>query len=153
MTWGRWQRLCAWFALVAGLAWTIKFVILLATSGDPGPAQPLTGFILPTVGSISGLIASFGIAAPVVARRRALVAVPVTIVVGLVAVAVVSAASNLVLDWGPVADSSNVVVRTETSALVSGLLWLAVVLWLFPRRDDTSAPAAVNDARPIANTG
>jgi hypothetical protein len=131
VTWHRWQRLCAWGSLAAGVAWTVKFVLLLATDGDAGAAEPLTDFIFPTLGSTLGLIGAFGIAAPLVGGRRAVVSVPVTIVTALLVVFLVSAVSDAVQGSGPVSASGNVVVRTETSALVSGLLWLAAAAWLF----------------------
>jgi cellobiose-specific phosphotransferase system component IIC len=112
----------------------VKFVFLLAMDGEPGAAEPLTAFILPTLGSILGVVAALGIAAPLVAARKAVVAVPATVVTALVFVVVVSAVSNAAQEAGPVADSANVVVRTETAALVSGLLWLAAAAWLFLRK-------------------
>jgi hypothetical protein len=52
------------------VAWVLKFMILLATSGEPGGAEVLTGALLPSTGSILGLIAAFGLAAPLVADGR-----------------------------------------------------------------------------------
>ncbi|WP_139306810.1 hypothetical protein [Modestobacter sp. DSM 44400] len=107
---------------------------LLATSGKPGGAEVLTGAVLPLTGSILGLVAAFGIAVPLVAGWSLIPALLVPAVVGVVAVLVVSSLSNAVTGWGPVADSGDAVLRTESPWFASGVLWLLVALWLFTRR-------------------
>jgi hypothetical protein len=55
-------------------------------------------------------------------------------VVGFIAILMVSWLSEAVAGWGPIADSGNAVLRSECPALVSGVLWLLLALWLFARR-------------------
>jgi len=130
MTWARWQRICGWAALAAGSAWGVKFVLLLASAGRPPAAELLTGFLLPTLGSLLGFVAAFGIAVPFVARHRRTLALPVVVLVGLVAVLLFSLAANAVLDLDVVQRSGSIVIREEASTIVSSVLYLLVAAWL-----------------------
>jgi hypothetical protein len=130
MTWARWQRICGWAALAAGAAWGVKFVVLLVSAGWPGAAEVLTGFVLPTLGSILGLVAALGIAVPLVRRHPRALAFPLVVGVGLVAVLLFSLAANAVLELGVVDRSQNIVIREEASTLVSSALYLLVAAWL-----------------------
>ena len=62
----------------------------------------------------------------------------VAVIVGLVALFAVSAASNALLSWSVIEESPNVVIRTESSAAAAGILWLLVGGWLLlaGRRSD-----------------
>jgi hypothetical protein len=141
MTLSDWQHICAWLALVVAAIWTAKFLLLLAVSGEAGALQPLTGFLMPTLGSLLGVVASFGVAAPAVRQQSARIAVPALIAGGLVTVFVVSMLSNAAQT--AVSSSPNEVVRTEAAALAAGLLWFLVATWLFASRrkhaDDITA--------------
>lgn len=130
MTWNRVQRLCGWAALVAGVAWSIKFVILLALAGRPGSLQPLTAFVLPTLGSVLGVIGAFGISIPLTRGLGTIPRILVAVIVGLVAIVAVSVVSNALPNWSVIEESPNVVVRTESSAALAGILWLLVGGWL-----------------------
>jgi len=138
MTWNRVQRWCGWAALVAGVAWAIKFVILMALAGRPGSLQSLTGFLLPTLGSVLGVIGAFGTSMPLTRGLGTIPRVLVAVIVGLVALFAVSAASNALLSWSVIEESPNVVIRTESSAAAAGILWLLVGGWLLlaGRRSD-----------------
>ncbi|MCA1705544.1 MAG: hypothetical protein LC808_20715 [Actinobacteria bacterium] len=141
MTWTRWQRICGWAAVGSAVAWLTKFVVLLSLDGRPGALRPLTEFVLPTIGSVLGFVAVFGIAIPFVRRQSRVVALTVTAAIGLVVAVVISAAANSIGGWSAVESSGNVVVREQSSTIVSGLLEALVAAWLLLRRlEDEESP-------------
>jgi hypothetical protein len=144
MTWRRWQRGCGWLALTTAVIWATKFALLASTGGRPSAVvSTFTGFLAPTLGSLLGLVAAFGVAAPVVARLRWWVAVPLAAVAGLATAVMISAVSNATAQLPFVAQSSSEVLRAEAPIVTTALLCAVLALWLLRPRLDSPVAALV----------
>jgi hypothetical protein len=126
--------MCGWLALLAGSAWLVKFLVVFVQDGYADSTEVLTGFLLPSLGSTAGLVASLGIAVPFVFQRRVVVGVLVCVFAGIVCVLGISAASNAIAAVPSISESDNFAVRTQTAPLVSGLLWCLAAAWMLKRR-------------------
>jgi membrane protease YdiL (CAAX protease family) len=134
VTWNRWRRICGWLALLAGFAWLAKFVLVFVQDGYADSTEALTGFLLPSLGSIAGLVASLGIAVPLVSRQRVVLAGLACVLTGFVCAFCISEISNAIAAVPAISDSNNFAVRTQTAPLVSGLLWCLAAAWMLKRR-------------------
>jgi hypothetical protein len=104
--WDLWRVACGWTAAVAAGCWALKFgiwAVLVAryTHGavddklhGPGLLVALVVFVLPTLGSLLGLIAGSGLVVPWVRSRRWFVGVPLAIVSAFVVTFVLSTVIN-----------------------------------------------------------
>jgi hypothetical protein len=142
--WARWQRLCGWLAFTTAVIWAVKFALLTSTGGRPGDViSAFTGFLAPTLGSLLGLIAAFGVAVPLVARRRWFIALPVVAVLGLLTAMAISALSNATVQLPFVDASPSPVVRAEGPIVTTALLCAALAVWLLRPRVDSPVAASV----------
>ena len=135
MSWQRWQRVCGWVALVCAALWALKFTILSTEVLDPALAEPLVGFIIPTLGSILGLVFVFGLAAPFLTGKRLWIAIPVSIVTGIAAAFINNAVYAAAGD--AMSGSANELLRNEGAILATSAWSLVAALWLL--RPRTSA--------------
>ena len=148
--WDRWRTWCGWLAIASAMAWAAKFLVwtILAagyTGGrvddhpsGPAPLVLLVGFVLPTAGSVMGLIAGSGLAVPLVRTRPWNVGIPLAV---LSAALVTVALSTLVnASTSLFADADSLLWRVEGTDLVGSVLLLALGLLLLrgPGQPSTS---------------
>ena len=132
MSWQRWQRVCGWVALVCAALWALKFTILSTEVPSPALAGALVGFIIPTLGSVLGLVFVFGLAAPFLTGKRLWIAIPVSIVTGIAAVFIGDALYSAA--GAALSGSSGEVLRTEGAVLATSAWSFAAALWLLRPR-------------------
>lgn len=139
MSWRRWQRVSGWLALVCAVLWAAKFTLLsigtrqssLAHALEP-VALPLVAFIIPTLCSFLGLVFPFGLAAPFLTGKRLWIALPVSVITGIVAIFIGSAAFTVVNN--ALAGSPDALLRAEGAVLVSSAWSLIAAYWLLRPR-------------------
>ena len=160
MTWTRWRRVCGWLALGGAIAWALKFALLaLLVLTIPGASDPDTfdasvpafallfiGFLLPTLGSLAGVVAGSGLAAPIARNRPWYVGFPAAVVSALV----VTVALGSIAGWAQSQffdDSSSRLLTSEGVVLVSAALMLGLALLLLLPGRDRPAPSGADRAR------
>jgi len=139
MSWRRWQRVSGWLALVCAVLWAVKFTLLsigtrqspLAHALEP-IALPLVAFIIPTLGSFLGLVFPFGLAAPLLTGKRLWIALPVSVITGIVAFFISLGAFTVVNN--ALAGSPDALLRAEGAVLVSSAWSLMAAYWLLRPR-------------------
>ena len=152
--WDRWRTFCGWAALVGAACWAVKFLVwaVLAsqyTDGQvsnaaaerAGPAVlvALVTFLLPTAGSVLGLVAGSGLVVPRVRTRPWFVGVPLAVLTALVVTLVFSTlinASNALFSG-----ASSEAWRVEGSDLVAAALLTMLGLVLLRRTGGSAVRA------------
>jgi len=167
MTWNRWRRVCGWLALAGATAWALKFALLaLLVLMIPGASDPDTfdasvpafallfiGFLLPTLGSLTGLVAGSGLVAPLATNRPWYIGVPSAVVSAIA----VSMALGSIAGWAQSQffdGSSSALLAGEGVVLVSAALMIGLaLLLLLPGRHRTAGPRETVPAGAPARSG
>jgi hypothetical protein len=152
--WDRWRTFCGWAALVGAACWAIKFLVwaLLAAQYTDGQVSNavaervgptvlvvLVTFLLPTAGSVLGLVAGSGLVVPWVRTRPWFVGVPLAALSALAVTLLLSTLTNTAAALFSGAQSQ--ALRIEGTDLVGAALLaaLGLVLLKAPGRSPASA--------------
>lgn len=160
--WDRWRTLCGWAALVGAACWAVKFMVWAvlaaqytdgqvdnATAERAGPAVlvALVTFLLPSAGSVLGLVSGSGLAAPWARTRPWFVGVPLAVLTALVVTSVISALTNASIAL--FSGASSQALRVEGSDLVTAALLTMLGLVLLRQ----TGGSAVRDGDPRRSAG
>jgi len=152
--WDRWRRFCGWAALFGAACWAVKFLVwavlaaqytdgqvdnAAAERAGPTVLVALVTFLLPTAGSVLGVVAGSGLVVPWVRTRPWFVGVPLAVLAALVVSLLISTLTNA--STALFSGASSEVLRVEGTDLFGAALLtiLGLVLLKGPGRSAVRA--------------